>query len=221
MHVGVKSGFYIEILFSDNGKGIDKTTQERIFEPFFTTKEPGKGTGLGLSTVYGIIKQHKGNIWVRSQPGQGTTFEIFLPRAAGPAMELGRNEDKKIMPRGTETILVVEDEETVRNFVNQVLEEQGYRVLPASSAEEAKMVFKEAEREVTMLLTDVVMPGENGFELYKNLSGLRPSLKVLYMSGYAMDTLIMEGEAGLNIPLLQKPFHPKLLTQKVREILDA
>ena len=221
MHVGVKSGFYIELMFSDTGKGMDKATQERIFEPFFTTKEPGKGTGLGLSTVYGIIKQHKGNIWVRSKISQGTTFEIFLPRAAGPAAELGRKRDTKIMPKGTETILVVEDEEAVRNFVHQVLEGQGYRVFTAPSPEEAKEIFERKGWEVALLLTDVVMPGENGFELYKKLTSRRPSLKVLYMSGYAMDTLIQEGEMSPDIPILQKPFPPKVLTNKIREILDA
>ena len=220
-HVGVKPGSYIQLTFSDNGKGMDKSIQERIFEPFFTTKEPGKGTGLGLSTVYGIIKQHKGNIWVWSKIGQGTTFEIFLPRATGPAKKLGRKSNIDIIPRGTETILVVEDEETVRNFVQQVLQEQGYRVLSASSAAEAKEVFEKNGWEVALLLTDVVMPGENGFELYKNLAVLRPLLKILYMSGYAMDTLIQEGEMGSDIPMIQKPFYPKVLTKKIREILDA
>jgi DNA-binding NtrC family response regulator len=153
--------------------------------------------------------------------GQGTTFEIFLPRATGPAKKLGRKPNINIMPRGTETILVVEDEEAVRNFVQQVLKEQGYRVLSASSAAEAKEVFKKNGWEVALLLTDVVMPGENGFELYKNLAGRRPSLKILYMSGYAMDTLIQEGEMSSDIPMLQKPFHPKVLSKKIREILDA
>jgi len=221
MHVGVKTGFYVEILFTDTGKGIDKATQERIFEPFFTTKEPGKGTGLGLSTVYGIIKQHRGNIFVRSEPGQGTTFEIFLPRAVGPVDRPIKQEEPNHLVSGSETILLVEDEEAVRNVVYEVLKGLGYRVLTAASAEEAKQIFAQAEKEVGLLLTDVVMPGENGFELYKSLSRLRPSLKVLYMSGYAMDTLVKEGESASHIPLLQKPFHPKVLSQKVREILDS
>ncbi len=217
----MKSGFYIELIFSDTGKGMDRSTQERIFEPFFTTKEPGKGTGLGLSTVYGIIKQHKGNIWVRSELNRGTTFEIFLPRSAGPATQIDRRQESKTLPQGSETILLVEDEETVRNFVSQILVEQGYRILSASSAGEAKEIFAKRGREVALLLTDVVMPGENGFELFKYLSGCLPSLKVLHMSGYAMDTLIKEGEMSSEIPMLQKPFHPKVLLKKMREILDA
>lgn len=220
-HVGVKPGKYIRLVITDTGKGMDKATQERIFEPFFTTKEPGKGTGLGLSTVYGIIKQHKGNIWVQSEIGLGTSFEIYLPRAEGQVMPLDRKQEDGSMPRGTETILVAEDEEAVRTFVQAVLEGQGYRVLSASSPDEAFELFKIHEWEVALLLTDVVMPGENGFELYKRLVERRPSLKALYMSGYAMDTLIQEGELSPQISLLQKPFSPKILAKRIREILDA
>lgn len=138
MHVGVKTGFYVEILFTDTGKGIDKATQERIFEPFFTTKEPGKGTGLGLSTVYGIIKQHRGNIFVRSEPGKGTTFEIFLPRAVGPVQEPVKTEERNHLLPGKETILLVEDEEAVRTVVFEVLKGLGYHVLPAPRPKKPK-----------------------------------------------------------------------------------
>jgi CheY-like chemotaxis protein len=194
--------------------------KDRVFEPFFTTKEKGKGTGLGLSTVYGIVKQSGGNIWVYSVPGKGTTFKIYLPRVDEPLEKLGRRVEVNEIPRGTETILLVEDEEEVRNLAVRFLESQGYKVLKASQGLEAFLIAEEYEGIIHLLMTDVVMPKLSGRELADRIAKILPEIKVLFMSGYADNAIVHHGvlEGGMNY--LQKPFTLDGLAKKVREVLD-
>ena len=220
-HIAVKPGPYVMLAVSDTGCGIDEETQQRIFDPFFTTKKVGEGTGLGLATVYGIVKQHRGNIWVYSEPGQGTTFKIYLPRVreGAEAKEDAKSEDTK----GTETILIVEDDPLVRAITERDLKAHGYQVLSAASPDEAEDLVAESEYrgEVAILLTDVVMPGRNGRELYHTLKADRPCLKVLYMSGYTDNVVVHHGVLEPGTAFIQKPFTPHVLARKVRETLDA
>ena len=220
-HTAVTSGDYVRLSVTDTGVGMDAESQARIFEPFFTTKEQGKGTGLGLSTVYGIVKQHGGNIWVYSEPGNGTCFKIYLPtfdshpEPAAVESLVGR------VPRGDETILLVEDEPRVRDAVQRALENYGYRVLSATHPEEARRVFDEHCEAIDMLLTDVVMPGYDGKQLYERISSDHPGLPVLYMSGYTDRAILDNGVLNPGIPFIQKPFSPAQLVRKVRAVLDA
>jgi PAS domain S-box-containing protein len=219
-HVAVKPGRYVMISVSDTGVGMSPEVKDRVFEPFFTTKEKGKGTGLGLSTVYGIVKQSGGNIWVYSVPGKGTTFKIYLPRVDEPLEKLGRRVEVNEIPRGTETILLVEDEEEVRNLAVRFLESQGYKVLKASQGLEAFLIAEEYEGIIHLLMTDVVMPKLSGRELADRIAEIRPEIKVLFMSGYADNAIVHHGvlEGGMNY--LQKPFTLDGLAKKVREVLD-
>jgi CheY-like chemotaxis protein len=205
---------------SDTGTGMTPEIRDRVFEPFFTTKEKGKGTGLGLSTVYGIIKQSGGNIWVYSEPGSGTTFKIYLPRVDAPQEELKERVFKEELPRGSETILVVEDAEEVRKLAVRILKRQGYTVLEGSQGDEAYNVCKQHKGPIHLLVTDVVIPIMNGHALAKRLESLRPNIKVLYMSGYTENAIVHHGvlEEGMNY--LQKPFTLDGLAKKVREVLD-
>ncbi|MFH1350802.1 MAG: ATP-binding protein, partial [Pseudomonadota bacterium] len=218
--VEIKQGAYVMLSVSDTGTGIDVETQEHIFEPFFTTKEKGKGTGLGLSTVYGIMKQSDGYIWVYSEPGQGTTFKVYFP-AAEEAGKVKQEEKPSFLElKGSETILIVEDNESVRNLACNVLGEYGYRVLEAKDGEEALSVVKGHEGKIHLLLTDVVMPGMRGNELAERIKIERRDMEVLYMSGYTDNAIVHHGvlEEGMNF--IQKPFSPDELARKVRETLD-
>src|SRR5579863_9145574 len=218
-HSYIQPGAYVMLSVSDNGHGMDKETQARIFEPFFTTKEKGKGTGLGLSTVYGIIQQSGGYVLVQSEPGQGTTFRIYLPRvedALEPAGTLGTSSSQN---GGSETVLLVEDEESVRQLVRETLESKGYKVLEADNGEAALRIVSNYSDKIDMLITDVVMPGMSGRELSARLCASRPQTKVLYLSGYTEDAIVHEGVVDPDTAFLQKPFTLQMLSRKVREVL--
>jgi CheY-like chemotaxis protein len=206
----------VMLAVSDNGIGMDPATRSHLFEPLFTTKMPGNGSGLGLSTVYGVIKQAEGRVTVFSQPGCGTIFEIYLPRVTEPVMERVRT--RPLM--GSETILLVDDEEGVRKLCCAVLETSGYNVLEAESAQSALAVYDKNAHKVDLLLTDVVMRQMNGFQLGRALAERTPGLKILYMSGYRDQAGGTEpGQAP--VTFLNKPFTPDALLTKVREVLDA
>ncbi len=221
-HPGMRPGACVLLEVADTGTGMDAQTQARIFEPFFTTKEQGRGTGLGLSTVYGIVKQSEGYILVESEVGRGTTFRVFLPRVEAAVERLGRPEASTAAPEGgTETILLVEDEPMVLDFTAIALRDLGYRVLEASSGEEALRVLEQSgTRETHLLLTDVVMPRMNGRALADRVRALKPGIRVLLVSGYAGEAP-RESDGIGTTPLLQKPFTATTLAQRVRDALDA
>ncbi len=219
-HVGITPGRYVMIAVSDTGVGMTHEVKERIFEPFFTTKEKGRGTGLGLSTVYGIVRQSGGDVWVYSEPGQGTTFKIYLPRVDESLEELREKITAGETPQGTETILVVEDEEAVRKLAVRILKRQGYAVLDASSGEEALLIAGEHKGPIHLLVTDVVMPGMSGGTLAEQLTPIRPEMKVLYMSGYTDDAIVHHGMLDPGANYIQKPFTVEGLVGKVKEVLD-
>ncbi|HEX8096706.1 MAG TPA: ATP-binding protein, partial [Pyrinomonadaceae bacterium] len=219
-HVAARPGYYVQLVVSDTGTGMSEETQARIFEPFFTTKEMGKGTGLGLSTVYGIVKQSAGSVWVYSELGTGTTFKVYLPRVDEEAEEVRAKSRPAELPRGDETILLVEDDEMVRTMTRGILEMSGYRVQEAKLGEEALRLFAERGASVDLLLTDVVMPQMSGKQLRDCLSAVRPDLPVLFMSGYTDEAVVHHGVLSQGAAFLQKPFTPAGLLQKVREVLD-
>ncbi len=217
-----EAGPYVTVTVTDTGSGMDTETQQKIFDPFFTTKEVGQGTGLGLSTVHGIIKQHGGAITVSSEPDKGTTFEVYFPRVEAPVEELPAEPREEVQPLGGETILVVEDEETIRILIQRVLEIQGYQVFCASNASEAEQNFARQVGQIDLLLTDIVMPGDSGPKLYKRLAVKHPLLKALFISGYTTDQGLLQNDLlKPDMPFLQKPFEPSKLSQKVREVLDT
>src|ERR1700694_4051849 len=219
-HLSAQPGPYVMLAVSDTGVGMDAATQARIFEPFFTTKEVGKGTGLGLATVYGIVKQSGGWIWVYSEPGRGTSFKVYLPRvaeAAAPAPIPA----SAVSLRGSETVLLVEDEEMIRNLVRKVLTAHGYTVLVAANGRDAERVAGEHEGPIHLLMTDVVMPGMNGREGAERLAAVRSGIPVLYLSGYTADAIVHHGVLDPGVAFLQKPFTPAVLGRKVREVLDS
>jgi PAS domain S-box-containing protein len=220
-HVSVVPGRYVMLSVSDTGVGMTQEVKEKIFEPFFTTKEKGKGTGLGLSMVYGIVKQSNGNIWVYSEPGRGTTFKVYFPRTEEEADHLREREEADFFPRGNETVLLVEDDELVRDLAVRLLEQQGYRVLKATNGQEALRIAKEHGGEtIHLLLADIVMPQMGGKELSDWLKISRPNVKILYTSGYADNAIVHHGVLDPGTNFLQKPFSLKTLSHKVREVLD-
>jgi two-component system cell cycle sensor histidine kinase/response regulator CckA len=215
----IHPGLYVVLSVTDTGEGMDKETQLRIFEPFFTTKEKGKGTGLGLSTVYGIIKQSGGYVLVQSEPGQGTTFRIYLPRVEDALETVGTLGISSSQNGGSETVLLVEDEESVRQLARETLESKGYKVLEAENGEAALRIVSNYSDKIDMLITDVVMPGMSGRELSARLCASRPQTKVLYLSGYTEDAIGHEGVVDPHTVFLQKPFTLQMLSRKVREVL--
>jgi CheY-like chemotaxis protein len=219
-HPGVAPGPYVVLTVTDTGCGMDADVKSHIFEPFFTTKEPGKGTGLGLSTVYGIVKQSSGDLVVFSEPGMGTSFKIYLPRLVGSAIPDIRSREDDSIPRGSETILLTEDEQIVREVASHVLREQGYSVLETSGGEEALFAARQHIGKIDLLLTDVVMPVMSGNELADRIKAIRPDVRVLFCSGYTDDAIVHLGVLDRTIAFLQKPFAPSALARKVREVLD-
>ncbi len=217
-HIGSRPGRFVMLAVSDTGCGMDPETRTRVFEPFFTTKEVGKGTGLGLSMVYGIVKQSGGYIWVYSELGLGTTFKIYLPATEAPAETLQPRPVPSV-PTGTETILLVEDEDGVRELLEEILTAQGYHVLAASRGVEALQISELVDEEIQILVTDVVMPQMSGHELAMRLRARRPALRVLYLSGYTDDAIAHHGVVEVDASFLQKPFTRAALATKVREVL--
>ena len=209
------------LVVSDTGCGMDEATQKRIFEPFFTTKDVGKGTGLGLSTVYGIVRQSGGNIWVYSEVGRGTTFKIYLPRTDSAVENPQAHRDRDETPIGKETVLLVEDEEMVREMTHEILRMSGYQVLEAKDGGAALAVCEQHDGPIHLMLTDVVMPQINGRQLAEHLMPLRPEMRVLYMSGYTDDAIVHHGVLDDGMAFIEKPFTPNALARKVREALDA
>jgi two-component system cell cycle sensor histidine kinase/response regulator CckA len=219
-HLGVTPGPHVMLAVSDTGFGMDRATAARIFEPFFTTKEKGKGTGLGLSTVFGIVQQSGGTIWVYSEPGAGATFKIYLPMTSDDAMLL-REPERVGRLGGSETILLAEDEEQVRVMVATILRRQGYTVLEARDAMAAMHHARHHPAAIDLLLTDVVMPEVGGRSLAVQIAAVRPGLRVLYVSGYTDDAVVRHGVLEADVAFLQKPITPDALARKVREVLDG
>jgi PAS domain S-box-containing protein len=220
-HSGVRPGPHVMFSVTDSGTGIDESIRDRIFEPFFTTKDQGKGTGLGLSTVFGIVKQSGGTISVHSEPGQETTFTIYLPRTDQPAQSTGDADDGPSREHASETILLVEDEEQVRGLTRNILRRAGYQVLESPTGGDALLTCEQHPGQIDLLLTDVVMPKMGGRQLAERLAGMRPRMKILFMSGYTDDTIVHHGVLDAGVEFLQKPILPEALLGKVRQVLDS
>ena len=218
-HPGSYAGQFVVLTVGDTGCGMDESVQSRIFEPFFTTKEVGQGSGLGLSTVYGIVKQSGGSIFVYSEPGKGTNFKIYFPRVAAPAEQLVQSQEESGFPGGAETILLVEDNELLRELAISMLQSAGYRVIEAGTAEIALNILKASESGIDLLITDVVMPGKSGVELLKQAKIINPRLRALFMSGYTGDQLSLIGDLVQKTAFLEKPFTRDSFLNKVRSAL--
>jgi two-component system, cell cycle sensor histidine kinase and response regulator CckA len=220
-HLGVQAGPYVMLAVSDSGSGIDPETRKHIFEPFFTTKEQGKGTGLGLSTVYGIVKQSGGHIWLYSELDQGTVFKVYLPAATEREIDTTVAPNRVPLPRGTETILIVEDEPQIRNLAFDCLAFCGYDVLASANGIEALKLLERLQRPIDLVLTDVVMPKLSGRELSERIAAIYPSAKMLFMSGYTNDAVVNHGILDGATWFIQKPFTLESLLRRVREVLDS
>jgi len=214
-------GDYVCLAVTDSGMGMDEATQAHLFEPFFTTKEVGKGTGLGLATVYGIVKQSGGYIWVYSEPQRGTTVKVYLPRVPGTAEPPLPAPEPPALRGGHETVLLVEDAAPVRTLARRALEARGYTVLDAADGPSAIELSRRHSGVIDALVTDVVMPGMSGRELAERLAPTRPEMKVLYTSGYTDDAMVRQGVLSAGVAFLQKPFVPDTLARKVRDVLDG
>jgi CheY-like chemotaxis protein len=223
IHSDVEPGDYVMFSVEDTGQGMDPETQSRVFDPFFTTKEMGVGTGLGLSTVYGIVKQHKGHIVVRSELNHGTRFNVYFQKAQDDeTMKMPEQVVRSsLQTEGDETILVVEDEEIVRKLICEVLETLHYSTIQAGAPEEALALVQEHEGPIDLLLTDVVLPQMDGRSLFEKILNMRPNIKVLFISGYAENSIVRHGVLDPEVPFLQKPFSADSLAIKVREVLDT
>jgi two-component system cell cycle sensor histidine kinase/response regulator CckA len=218
---GPKGGHYVVLTVSDTGCGMGEGIKSQIFEPFFTTKGVGQGTGLGLSTVYGIVKQSAGAIFVYSEPGKGTTFKIYFPRVAERAEQLVQSPEECEPPGGSETILVVEDNDPLRELTVTLLQSAGYNVIEAGNAETALERLKESATGIDLVLTDVIMPGKSGAELLEQAKAIRPNLRSLYMSGYTGDLVALRGGVLPEAAFLEKPFTRVSLLQKVYSVLHS
>ena len=219
-HLAVRPGRHVMLAVTDSGMGMDAATQARIFEPFFTTKEAGKGTGLGLSTVFGIVKQSEGNVWVYSEPQRGTTFKIYLPRV-DEVVEEQPAQEAETAAGGSETILLVEDSDSLRELGREILEEHGYKVIEASSGAAALEALARHTGSLDLILTDLVMSGMSGRELADQVTRMRPGTKVLFMSGYTDDALGHHGVLEAGTAFVEKPFSIDGLLRKVRDVLDS
>jgi two-component system cell cycle sensor histidine kinase/response regulator CckA len=221
LHPPMLPGRFAVLTVTDTGTGMDAETQAHIFEPFFTTKEPGKGTGLGLATVYGVVHQSGGFVCVDSEPGQGAQFKVYLPLVQ-EAIETPEYRLLDVVnDSGSETILLAEDSEPLRELICTILRNQGYTVLDARDGAEALRIANRQSDPIHLLIADVIMPGMGGHELSENLRSLRRDLKVLYVSGYTDDTIFRHGMSDASVTILPKPFTPRELSRKVRAVLDA
>jgi len=217
-HAESQAGEHVLLAVSDTGTGMPEDVRQKIFEPFFTTKEVGKGTGLGLSTVYGIVKQHGGQIYVYSELGKGTTFKIFLPASQSKALEQEK-EQAEAIPAGKETVLLAEDDATIRRMIQLTMESEGYTILAATNGQEAIEISSSYEGDIHLLLTDVIMPKLNGQELANTVQQSRPEMEVIFMSGYTDDAISHHGVLEPGVHFIQKPITPSILAKKLREVL--
>jgi CheY-like chemotaxis protein len=220
LYPDLSPGPYVQLSVADNGIGMDEEIQSHIFEPFFTTKEEGKGTGLGLSMCYGIVKQNNGHIYVESQPGQGSTFRILIPRVRQAATPVIPEEERQNIAVGSEVILLVEDDSLVRGLGAEVLRQSGYTVLEAEDGREALKIAQQHSGEIQLLLTDVVMPNMGVAELARQLKAARPEIKVLFTSGYTDDSIVRQGVLEPGVEFIEKPYSPTDLLARVGEVLE-